>query len=126
MAYFTSSKDLIDLRRFAGYPIIPGDALDAQALETALAALDETSGGIIKNTFLAVLRDREAKLNAANTLLHVTVDEDTEFNPDQMALRRQEIAVLAVAMCDALGVTPGLALRASLRGNQGRNGKLVL
>lgn len=122
MAYFTEPKDLIDIRRFAGYPLQASD----DAFEAALAALDEDAGNIIKKQFLTVLRDRETKINAGFTLMHVTADDETEFNPEQMAMRRYELAVLAGSMCDTLGVAPGPALRASLRAAQGRNGKLVL
>lgn len=126
MAFF-ESPDLITIRRFAGYSLTPvtGDALSA-ALEASLAALNDDTGPYIKRAFLDILKARETALNAANKFVGLSVDDDYERDVEEMAKRRFEIAQLANEMCSALGVVPGPALRSSLRGAQGRNGKLVL
>ena len=111
-----SAADALDVRRFAGYPLVSSliyQGLEVQggsvSLDIVLARLDDPSTVVVQ-AMLANLRLLDADLPAMRDDLDLKKAAVYERNPLEMAEREALLLLMRRRLCSLLGIAPGPGL----------------
>ncbi len=114
--YTFTDAQLVDIRRFCGYPAYGDGAVvfpfpwvmrQYLALEYRLQHLDQNEGAVVVNTYLANLATLEGAIPAASANLDTDVAAVWTHNRDEVKDRDALFDSWRRRLCQFLGVQPG-------------------
>lgn len=114
--YTFTDAQLVDIRRFAGYPALgdgsvvfpyPWMVKKYLALEYRLQHISASEGAVVVNTYLTNLYTLESAIPAASANLDTDQAAVWKHNPRELADRSALFDSWRRRLCDFLGVPPG-------------------
>ena len=115
-AYTFTDAQLVDIRRFCGYPVYGSGAVvfpapwtmkQFMALEYKLQNIDTDEANVVINTYLANLTTLETAIPAASANLDTDAAAVWTHNKNELRDRERLFDGWRMRLCQFLGVPPG-------------------